>query len=398
MKERGKKMAEIQNQNELSVKPFNTGKLIKSLLVCMPYLALALFFSIPGMSSGKTIDIVSNLISVAFVSTIFFMMVYTRKTDKFRAILFITMGLCFIFTFLTEFYELHGRFMVFTTGDMVNGDVGFCPIAIPNAILPIILGKTLLFPSKLSNMFMMLFIVAGLMLFGGRSWCSWNCFFSGLEEGISRCRKKPVIKKINRKWVYFSFALLLFVTFITPIILNPIYCDWLCPLKAVTEFQLVTTIQIALKTLVFVSLFIALVVILPFLTSKRAQCSFFCPFGAFLGLSNKISPFEIRIDRDKCIDCKKCINICPVYAIDEESLNKGKTCINCYKCGKCIDDCPKGAMHYHIKGTQIGFKANIARMMFLYPTMILYTMMGGGMISAAIMRILLLATTGSLLK
>jgi ferredoxin-type protein NapH len=32
---------------------------------------------------------------------------------------------------------------------------------------------------------------------------------------------------------------------------------------------------------IFVVLFAALVVVLPLLTKKRTQCSFFCPFGAF---------------------------------------------------------------------------------------------------------------------
>jgi polyferredoxin len=236
------------------------------------------------------------------------------------------------------------------------------------------------------------------MAFGGRSWCGWHCFFAGLEDGVSRIRKKAFLKKpIDRKWVYFSFALMLFVMILSPIVMSPVYCDWLCPLKAISEYEVVDSIQTALKTVIFIVLFLILVLLIPLITSKRAQCSFFCPFGAFMGLANRISPFEMAIERDKCTDCKKCIRVCPTYAIDEESLKKGRTCINCYKCGKCMDQCPTGAISYHIKGTRIGIRSNIARIMFLYPTMLLYAMIGGGMIREAAFRILLFVTTGSML-
>ena len=155
--------------------------------------------------------------------------------------------------------------------------------------------------------------------------------------------------------------------------------------------------MILLKTIIFVSLFFLLVILVPLITARRGQCAFFCPFGAFLSFANKISPFEIAIDRDKCVGCKKCIYVCPTYAIDEESLKKGRTCINCYKCGRCIDSCPQNAISYHIKGTKIGMKRNAARILFLYPTMILISLIGGTMISDAVRRLLLLMTSGSII-
>ncbi|HEX2953751.1 MAG TPA: 4Fe-4S binding protein, partial [Bacillota bacterium] len=33
---------------------------------------------------------------------------------------------------------------------------------------------------------------------------------------------------------------------------------------------------------------------------KRTQCSFLCPFGSMQSLINKITPFELRVDREKC--------------------------------------------------------------------------------------------------
>jgi Fe-S-cluster-containing hydrogenase component 2 len=50
------------------------------------------------------------------------------------------------------------------------------------------------------------------------------------------------------------------------------------------------------------------------------------------------------IDKNKCIGCGTCINICPVGAI---SIKNGKAIIDqnkCIKCGKCLDVCSQEAI------------------------------------------------------
>ena len=76
---------------------------------------------------------------------------------------------------------------------------------------------------------------------------------------------------------------------------------------------------------------------LPFLTKKRTQCALFCPFGAFQSLFNKINLFEIRFNRDKCVNCTFCQTACPTLAHSAESIREGKTLLNCMKCGACVD-------------------------------------------------------------
>ena len=93
--------------------------------------------------------------------------------------------------------------------------------------------------------------------------------------------------------------------------------------------------------------------VLPFLTKLRTQCAFFCPFGAFQSLSNKISVFEIRMDRTKCADCVTCRRACPTLVLDETSVAKGRAGMSCMKCGACVDACTKDAVRWHIKGTSL---------------------------------------------
>jgi len=137
------------------------------------------------------------------------------------------------------------------------------------------------------------------------------------------------------------------------------------------------------------------VVILPILTKKRTQCSFLCPFGALLSFFHKINPFEIRIDKSKCSECKKCIQVCPVFAITDESLEKGKTNISCIRCAKCIDNCSKQAIFFHIKSTELFIRPELKRMLFLYPAFFLTMFIGAGAIHGFIYRIIMFITTGS---
>lgn len=61
------------------------------------------------------------------------------------------------------------------------------------------------------------------------------------------------------------------------------------------------------------------------------------------------NPVDIRkvkpvTDMDKCIDCKICVNVCPLSSIDMEDVSK----LNgiCMKCCACIKKCPTGAKSF----------------------------------------------------
>jgi polyferredoxin len=124
--------------------------------------------------------------------------------------------------------------------------------------------------------------------------------------------------------------------------------------------------------------------VLPLLTKKRTQCGFFCPFGAFQSLFNKINLFEIRFDREKCVDCTLCQTACPTVALSAESIREGKTLLNCMKCGACVDTCKKNAAVWHLKGTPVAAKPERARLLFLYGAWALATMFGGTILAGSL--------------
>jgi polyferredoxin len=152
----------------------------------------------------------------------------------------------------------------------------------------------------------------------------------------------------------------------------------------VTEYPEVNSVESAMQAGIFSSLFIGLVLVLPFLTRRRTQCAFFCPFGAFQSLFNKLSVFDVRIDRSKCTDCAACLRACPTVALNASSVEKGRTLMSCMKCGACVDACRKGAAIWHIKGTSLTASLETARLLYLYPAWAFATMFGGSIIATTV--------------
>jgi ferredoxin-type protein NapH len=328
----------------------------------------------------------------------FFLTIYTGKTYKYRKLLFVVIALAFPLPFISHYVEIRGS-MTFSAEEWLSSNIPFCQLVIPMIIVPAAFTRTIIFPGQLVEGFAsiggMLVLWIGATFALGRGWCSWVCFYGGWDEGFGHLNKKPRIK-IDKKWTYLPYAVLLVIVLLSAATLMPTYCEWLCPFKLITEFAEITSVKILFQTIIFVSLFAGLVVVLPLLTGKRTQCTLLCPFAAFQSFFNKINIFDIRVNTEKCKSCNKCIKICPTLSIDEKSLEKGKTRITCTKCGGCVDACPHDAVFYHIKGTKIGVRRDVARTLFLYPAFIFLGTLGGSFISASLLKILKLATTGSI--
>lgn len=368
-----------------------------SVLICLPFFLISYLL----LSHGKPIRGFLNALSfyAVFISVnaLFFGMVFSKKTYRWRKIFFVVYAFLFAVSFMTNLIDIRGSIAI-TQGKSISGETPFCHIAITMMLIPAAINQTIIFPGKLltgwTSIAAMFVIWIGAVITLGRAWCSWACFYGGFDEGFSSIKKKPLIT-IPRKWILLPFGVLLAVALISAATLSPVYCSWLCPFKAVTEYAEIVSLKTLIAAVIFYSLFAVLVIILPFLTGKRTQCGLFCPFGALQSLTNKINIFEVRIDQAKCRKCGKCINICPTMSIDDESLAKGKTTITCTKCGRCVDNCPADAVSYHIKGTPVGIRKDAARLLFIYTAFVFAVTIGGPSIIKGLYRLLHVITTGS---
>ena len=336
----------------------------------------------------------------AVFNALFFAMVKTGRTERYRATLFIAVAISFALTFIPHLLEIRGHVSL-TQVDALQSAVPFCHIAIPALLIPAAFKQTLVFPGSLVDgheaIGTMLVLWAGAALVLGRGWCSWVCFFGGLEDGCARLRRQPVLKRIDRRWTHLPVAVLLAVVLLSAATLSPAYCEWLCPFKTITEFDAVTSFKILVQTVIFVSLFAGLVVVLPILTRKRTQCAFLCPMGATLSLTNHLNLHRLVIDPERCTRCGLCVKSCPTLSLTPESVAAGRTLSTCSKCGRCVDACPRGAIRYQIRGTGLRAHPRLSRLLFLFPAMLLLCAVGGPMIAHALARLVKLATTGSLL-
>jgi ferredoxin-type protein NapH len=377
-----------------------TGKFWKSLLLMLPMILLIFVFISGGKPNFTGLpNLIAFLITFSFFCYLFFMILYKGKTDKYRAIGFIALSLFFALTFIVNLIKMRGS-MTFSNENLLSCEIPFCHIVTTMIIIPAAIKQSIIFPGSILEGFAaigsMLVIVIGISIALGRGFCSWGCFYGGWDEGTSRIIRKPFIKKINPSFKWMPFAVFIIVALTSAAVLNPTYCDWLCPFKAVTEFEKVTTIEILFKTIVFVSLFAGLVIVLPILTKKRIQCATFCPMGALLSLTNKINIFDVRIDKDKCNSCNLCVKTCPTLSLSEKDVASAQVSMTCTKCGKCIDACNKKAIQYHVKGTPLGKNLTLARTFFLFPSFTLLVIFTGGTMQYGITLIFKLFTTGSL--
>jgi ferredoxin-type protein NapH len=366
----------------------------RSALLTAPMLlwALVMFsrvFANPGTASRS-----AAVVAMLFMVGLFFGMVRTGETYRWRRIFFVALGFLFPVGFIWQLISLRGS-MSIPIEEMVAGDTPFCFLAIPMMIIPAALTQTIIFPGSIlpkeSNphalaMMVGLWLAATLIL--GKGWCAFGCFFGGLEEGFASVMRRAKIRNLDPRWRWGPWAVLCAVVVLSAATFEPVYCSWLCPFKAVTEFPEVRSVETAVQAGVFGSLFLGLVVVLPVLTKKRTQCAFFCPFGAFQSLFNKLSIFEIRVDRDTCKDCVACRRDCPSLALDETSIRAGATLQSCMRCGACVDGCPTGVARWHIRGTGWSASPEKARLMFLYAAWMFATMFGGGIIANSLEKLL----------
>jgi polyferredoxin len=362
-----------------------------SILLTLP---IAVWSLLMGFHPGTNTDPKSQIaaaITAIFMTALFFMMMRTGSTYRWRRIFFVTLGVLFPVGFIYNNVIARGT-MGIPVEEMIAGRTPFCFMPIPLLILPAALTRTITFPGTIVSashgMVGMVGLWMALTLVLGKGWCSYACFFGGIEEGVAAIPARARIRKLDPRWRYGPWAVLLAMVLLSLALFEPAYCTWLCPFKAVSEYIAARNTIGLIQNAIFILLFAGLVIVLPFLTKKRTQCSWFCPFGAFQSIFNKISVFEVKIDKERCKPCLACQNACPNLSLSKESIARGEALMSCMKCGACVDACPRQAVVWHIKGTGAACKPERARLMFLYSAWALAIMFGGSIIAEGLFTIL----------
>ncbi len=86
------------------------------------------------------------------------------------------------------------------------------------------------------------------------------------------------------------------------------------------------------------------------ITGNRFYCRYLCPYGATFGLLNHAGFYSIKMDTQRCIDCRRCEQACdmgiPVW--QQGKTTGGVTGLeDCMGCARCIISCPTDALAIH---------------------------------------------------
>ena len=224
------------------------------------------------------------------------------------------------------------------------GAIGTCPLgALQN---------------EMGNRHVPFYILGILFLYGlmlGRTICGWLCPF-GLFQDLIYKIKTPKLKKsgTTRVLSYFKYVILaVFVFILTGFGIYPAFCKYICPagiLEGAFGILPQDSDYLSMLGSLFTWKFILFVTIVVFcIFAYRAFCRFICPLGAIYSLFNRFSFLGIKLNRDACTSCGKCVTKCKLdikHVGDQE----------CISCGECIDVCPTKAISF--KGPKIFLAPN----------------------------------------
>jgi len=191
-------------------------------------------------------------------------------------------------------------------------------------------------------------------LAAGRAWCSWACFYGGIDDGLSALPRRPLLRsgKLAGKLRDLPAALLIFLLLASLAYMLPVFCLWLCPFKLTGAFLEADAgprrIQYALM-----GGSLAVLLLGPLLTKKRIFCSYLCPFAAWQAFWGRLNPFRVTAEKEKCNGCLACAEACPMTALKAESDGRPAALAYCNLCGQCLAACPREAMRYTVLGLSL---------------------------------------------
>ncbi len=205
-------------------------------------------------------------------------------------------------------------------------------------------------PKTETSNFWLFFSSIGATLFVGALFCGWICPLGSIQDFFGRLGKKIFKKRYNnfipavldRALGYLRYVTLVLIVVQTTRMINLAFVK-VDPYYALYHFWTGEALPSAIIVLV--------IVLLASLFVERPWCRWLCPFGAVQGIIQLVSPWKIRRDSEKCIDCGLCSKACPMNI--DVARKKAVMDTRCNRCGECLAACPKeGCLDHSLPGSR----------------------------------------------
>jgi len=203
--------------------------------------------------------------------------------------------------------------------------LGICPVGGITALYILITTGTVISFATVA--------VLGLSLIFGPVFCGWVCPLGTFQDFVSKITTGLHTKKYNtfipdnldKRLRLMRYAVLALIVLLSALrILHRLreYCIYYSVIGLWTGFAAVGGLLIPVLIAAVTSVF-----------TERPWCKYLCPYGALLGLTNRISLFSIRRKPSGCTGCKLCDNKCPMNIdVSEKSIVRDSQCISCMRC------------------------------------------------------------------
>lgn len=223
------------------------------------------------------------------------------------------------------------------------GAAGACPIGSLQAVIG---GRT-------KNVSYYVFGV--LLLFGvlfGRLICGFLCPFGFVQDLLHKIRtpKATMPRRLDQTLRWGKYAALAAVLILPAVLTDafgigdPVFCKYICPagtLQGGIPLLLANeSLRSAAGFLFSWKMGILVLVLVGSVLLYRPFCKYLCPLGAFYGLLNRFSVYQMRVDEHACVHCGKCEKACKMGVNVVQNINSAE----CIRCGLCKEVCPTHAI------------------------------------------------------
>lgn len=168
--------------------------------------------------------------------------------------------------------------------------------------------------------------IFGPLLFG-RGWCGYACWTAMVLDLLPyKIPERPRKKLGFLRYIHFA-ASLLFVSALF--------------LFHVQHTERIMFWCFLIGNLLYYGLGVALAYAF---RDNRAFCKYLCPVTVFLKPMSYFSLLRIRCDKEKCVSCGKCRQVCPMDVDVTDNTYRRKNGTECILCMECVKVCPKKAL------------------------------------------------------